>query len=156
MTRWVCVMIAGGRFAGRCCATRLLGCPFNRGWCLVCELRRLAVVCVDCRCSLYPLCSLAVPGVSGRLRVTPGKPLPSTPAQHQLKQKQIRAANCHCRIRHNEKSSRRQPQEAVRTHEEVTAPNQTDHDKATQKSQQANIQHPCVSGHIGNLSVDLC
>ena len=31
---------------------RLLGCPFDGAWCLVCELCLLAVVCVDCRCSL--------------------------------------------------------------------------------------------------------
>ena len=29
-----------------------LGCPFDGGWCLVCEVCVLAVVCVDCRCSL--------------------------------------------------------------------------------------------------------
>ena len=33
-------------------AMRLLGCPFERAWCSVGDLCLLAVVCVDCRCSL--------------------------------------------------------------------------------------------------------
>ena len=32
--------------------TWLLGCPLDGAWCLVCELCRLAVVCVHSRCSL--------------------------------------------------------------------------------------------------------
>ena len=31
---------------------QLLGCPFDGAWCLFCELCLLAVICVDCRCSL--------------------------------------------------------------------------------------------------------
>ena len=31
---------------------RLLGCPFDGAWCLFVELCLLAVVCVDCMCSL--------------------------------------------------------------------------------------------------------
>ena len=31
---------------------RLLGCSFDGAWSLVCELCLLAVICVDCRCSL--------------------------------------------------------------------------------------------------------
>ena len=31
---------------------RLLDCPFDGAWCLVCELCLLVVVCVHCRCSL--------------------------------------------------------------------------------------------------------
>ena len=31
---------------------RLLGCPFDGAWCLVCELCLLAVICVSCRRSL--------------------------------------------------------------------------------------------------------
>ena len=31
---------------------RLPGCPFDSAWCLVCEVCRLTVDCVDCRCFL--------------------------------------------------------------------------------------------------------
>ena len=31
---------------------RLLGCPFDGAWCLLCELCLLPVICVDCRCPL--------------------------------------------------------------------------------------------------------
>ena len=31
---------------------RLLSCPFDGARCSVCELCLLAVICVDCRCSL--------------------------------------------------------------------------------------------------------
>ena len=31
---------------------RLLGCPFDGAWCLVCQLCPLAVVCFACRCYL--------------------------------------------------------------------------------------------------------
>ena len=55
------VMMVGGCCAGGvqgccdgwCCSSRLLGCPIDRHWCLVCELCRLTVVCVDCRCFLF-------------------------------------------------------------------------------------------------------
>ena len=33
-------------------ASSLLGCPFDTAWCLVCELCRLTVVWVGCRCFL--------------------------------------------------------------------------------------------------------
>ena len=55
---------------------RLLGCCFDGAWYLVVELRLLAFVCFDCRCSLsfvvsmYQAIALAVPGVWSFLRVT--------------------------------------------------------------------------------------
>ena len=50
--------------AGCCCAEactaavligvmRLPGCPFDSAWCLVCEVCRLTVDWVDCRCFLF-------------------------------------------------------------------------------------------------------
>ena len=42
-------------------AMRLLGCPFDSTWCLVCEVCRLAVVWVYCRCFLSLLAGHAVP-----------------------------------------------------------------------------------------------
>ena len=52
MARGCCAGGVHGNCAGWCYAAWLLGCPIDGDWCLVCELCRLAVVCVDCRCFL--------------------------------------------------------------------------------------------------------
>ena len=44
--------MAVGCCAGWCYAFGFLGCPFDSAWCLVCEVCRLTVVRVDCRCFL--------------------------------------------------------------------------------------------------------
>ena len=64
--------------AGCCCAEactaavligvmRLPGCPFDSAWCLVCEVRRLTVEWVDCRCFL----SSVFLGGARRLELSP-------------------------------------------------------------------------------------
>ena len=64
--------------AGCCCAEactvavvtgvmRLPGCPFDSAWCLVCEVCRLTVDCVDCRCFL----SFVFLGGARRLELSP-------------------------------------------------------------------------------------
>ena len=46
---------------------RLPGCTFDSAWCLVCEVCRLTVHCVDCRCSL----SFVFLGCARRLELSP-------------------------------------------------------------------------------------
>ena len=64
--------------AGCCCAEactaavlivvmRLLGCPFDSAWCLVCEVCRLTVGWLDCRCVL----SFVFLGGARRLGLSP-------------------------------------------------------------------------------------
>ena len=70
---WVRVMMAGCCCAEACTAAvligvmRLPGCPFDSAWCLVCEVCRLTVECVDCGCFL----SFAFLGGARRLELSP-------------------------------------------------------------------------------------
>ena len=75
MTLLVRVMMTGC-CARACTAAVLIGVmclprgPFDSVWCFVCEVCRLTVGWVDCRCFLSFVCSSAVPGVWSFLRVT--------------------------------------------------------------------------------------
>ena len=78
---------------GGCCAGVVHGCcagwcPCNRAWCLVCELCRLAVVCVDCRCSL----SFVFLGGSRRLELSPCN-TPACISRHAMKDLHLLHAN---------------------------------------------------------------
>ena len=73
----------GGCCAGWCYVTLLLGCPVGGAWCLVCELCRLAVICVDCRCSL----SYVFLGGARRLELSPFNTA-TRPAMYQKREEQ--------------------------------------------------------------------